>query len=110
MVDHLQTAIGGNDVDVIGRELLLSYHLCDGHARPGGQDARQLTTPLRIEMHHHHIGGAGIRRERPDKSLECLNSAGRCANRDNERLSWFSALAVTVVFLIHHRRPADPIM
>src|SRR5262245_20464882 len=99
MVNHLQAAIGGNDVDMISRELLPSRDLCDRHTRPCSQDVGQLTAPLGIEMHHHHIGSAGIRWERPDKGLESLNSAGGRPDRDNDRASWFSPLAVTVALL-----------
>ena len=99
MVDHLQRTIGRNDVDVIGRELLPSRDLCDLHARPCGEDVRQFTAPLRIEMHHHHIGSAGIRRERPDKGLECLNSASGRADCHNDRVS-ITTLAISVAFLV----------
>ena len=99
MIDHLQGAIGGNDVDVISRELLPSGDLCDRHARPRGQDVRQLTAPLRIEMHHHHIGSASVRWERPDKGLECLNSAGGRPDGDDDRVS-ITTLAISVAVLL----------
>src|SRR5207245_7871497 len=57
-----------------------------------------------FRSHHHHIGGTGRRWERPDKGLECLPSAGRRTDRDNERLSWFSFAVPAVPLIIGHRR------
>jgi hypothetical protein len=80
MIDHLQPAIGRNDINVVGFYVLLRAHFNDRHAGARGDDVHKLAAMLRIEMHNHHERGASIVRHGREKTLQGPHAAGRSAN------------------------------
>jgi hypothetical protein len=58
MVDQLEAAIGGNDIDMIGLKFLVVLHLYDRHPCAQRENVRQLAALPWIKMHDDDKGGA----------------------------------------------------
>jgi hypothetical protein len=59
---------------------------------------------LRIEMHDHHEGGAGVVGKRGKEGLQRLDSARRCADADDDGLGRFALrLPGAAVINVDHR-------
>jgi hypothetical protein len=85
VIGDVKRAIRWNDVDVVRLQLLRRRDLHDGHARACRQNGRQVAMALRIEVHHHDEGSAGLFRKRVEKRLQRLDAARGSANADDDR-------------------------
>ena len=103
MVDHLQAAIGRNDIDVIGLEMLMPADFNDAHLRTGGNDIDQLAAVLGIEMHDHHEGGAGVVWQHRKQVLQGVDTARRGADGDDHReiAAAFLRIGFLIVIVSH---------
>ena len=104
VVDHLQAAVGRNDINVVRLHPLAGGDLNDRHPRFGRQDARQFAAVLRIEMHHHDEGRAGVLRKGGKKALQRRHAARRSADGDDGRLALLARrrAARIVIGIVRH--------
>src|SRR5262245_57493368 len=72
--------------------------------RARGQDFRHLAARVRVEMHDHDKGGAGLVGERVEQLLQRADTAGRGADADYDRLTIeLGSLVPLLVISFSHR-------
>jgi hypothetical protein len=76
VVDELEAAIGGNDIDMVRLELFVVLHLHHRHSRAKPKNVGQLAALFRVEMDDDDIGGAASLGQCADEGLQCLHAAG----------------------------------
>lgn len=90
-VVNTQAAVRRDDVDMICFDGFGLCHLHHHHLRPRCQDAGQLALHVRIEVDDDDESHPGVLGERIKQSLQCLDTAGRCANPGNHRFLYRAA-------------------
>jgi hypothetical protein len=86
MVDHFETAVGRDHVDMVRFQLLPVRHLDHRHLCARREDARQFAAAIGVEVHDDNERRAGIRRYRGEKCLQGAYTARRGADGDYDRI------------------------
>src|SRR5215469_14623556 len=106
MIDHLQPAIGRNDIDMIGFQMLPRADLDHRHARARRDNVHQFAAMFGVEMHDHDERRVGVLWQDREEVLQSVNAARRGADRDD-----YGQLIVgtgILVFFACHGSPSHP--
>jgi hypothetical protein len=83
----LDVGVGGDDVDVVGRDPHAVFDLYNRHCGAGAQDMRHLAFAFRIEMQHHDEGAATVGRHGIEEMAKGFDATSRCADTDDFNLA-----------------------
>src|SRR6185437_4913567 len=106
VVGDVQAPVGRDDIDVVGLQRDGLSDLEDRHTRALSENAGHLAALIRIEVYHHYERGAGLLGKRAKQGLQCLDTPGRGADADHDRLGavHFRDCAPLLVIAFSHQR------